>query len=78
VSRIKKIVKGLYPGGVESHHFHIHSYGVHKELTFHIRVNKKMPVLDAHKIATNIEKAILDELKIETTIHIEPAEVEHE
>lgn len=78
VKKIKEIIHKFVPGGGESHHFHIHSYGVHRELTFHIKLEKTMAIVEAHKIATEIENAISRELKIETTIHIEPAEVEHE
>lgn len=78
VDKIKNIIKTIVPGGVESHHFHIHSYGVHRELTFHIKLEKSMDILKAHRIATEIEKAISRELEIEATIHIEPANVEHE
>jgi len=78
VNKIRSIIQGIIPGGVESHHFHLHSYGIHRELTFHIKLDKSMDILNAHNIATKIEKAIQSELNIEATIHIEPANVKHE
>jgi cation diffusion facilitator family transporter len=78
IKKIRSIINRILPGGAESHHFHIHTYGVHRELTFHIRLEKSMDILKAHGIATEIEKAINRELNIEATIHIEPADAEHE
>lgn len=56
-----------------AHHFHIHNYGSHSELTFHIYLPPEMTILEAHRIADNIEIKIREQLKIEATIHIEPA-----
>ncbi len=78
VEKIRKTIKKIIPEGVESHHFHIHAYGVHKELTFHIKLEKNTELIKAHDIATKIEKVINEKYNIETTIHVEPADVEHE
>ncbi len=67
-----EIEYNVYP-----HHFHLHIYGVHQELTFHLMVDDKLDIRTAHSIASKIEKSILDKLKIETTIHIEPLENHH-
>ena len=57
---------------VHLHHLHIHNYGDHKEITFHIELPPKMKLKEAHKIADEMEILIRSELKIESTIHIEP------
>lgn len=57
---------------INPHHFHIHSYGAHKELTFHINISKEISLCDAHKTTSRIEKRIQDELKLDPTIRIEP------
>lgn len=54
------------------HHFHLHNYGQHRELTFHIKVKNETSVVDAHELATKIEDAISKKMSITTTIHIEP------
>jgi cation diffusion facilitator family transporter len=54
------------------HHTHIHTYGDHKEITFHIRLPSTMTLEEAHKIATKIEHRIQEELNIQATIHMEP------
>ena len=74
---VKKIIINLYGNDFEAHHFHIHNYGNHKELTFHIYVNPEMSVHDSHEIATKIQKEILNNLNICTTIHIEPKGLQH-
>ena len=56
------------------HHFHLHDYGYHKEITFHIKLDPSKTVSEAHKIADCIEKKIKTELGYEATIHIEPNE----
>lgn len=56
------------------HHLHIHRYGDHTEATFHIVVDGKTTLKNAHKTATDIENDIRKELNIEATIHVEPVE----
>jgi cation diffusion facilitator family transporter len=59
------------------HHFHIHRYGDHIEMTMHIRLPVNMTVYDAHEIATRIEKRLLEENDIVVTIHMEPEGFKH-
>ena len=54
------------------HHFHIHDYGDHKELTFHINLEGDMNIRDGHKISSEIEELLRKELGIESTIHVDP------
>ena len=54
------------------HHLHIHNYGNHKEITFHLKLDKKMDLENAHNIANVIEEKIKQELNIIATIHLEP------
>ena len=56
---------------IHLHHLHIHNYGDHKEITFHIELPPKMKLKEAHKITDEMEILIRSELKIESTIHIE-------
>lgn len=55
-----------------AHHFHIHEYGSHVELTFHIRLRKTMTVKEAHDHITAIEKEVKQKHQIFATIHAEP------
>ncbi|MBN2509401.1 MAG: cation transporter [Spirochaetales bacterium] len=56
------------------HHLHIHTYGRHRELTFHMRLDPDMTIREGHQEATRLEKAILENLNIHATIHIEPSQ----
>ncbi len=72
IEEIKQIAAQNYDGDLRLHHFHIHNYGQHQELTFHMKFKESTTVYDAHEIATKIEKQIHEKLNIESTIHIEP------
>lgn len=71
---IKAIIEQNTDINLDVHHFHIHDYGAHKELTFHIYLPPEMTVKEAHDIATLLEEKINEKLVVETTIHIEPIE----
>lgn len=71
INKIKNIAGELKLNGESLHHFHIHIYGSHAEITFHIRFPKDMTVFEAHNMATVFENAIREKLSIEATIHIE-------
>jgi cation diffusion facilitator family transporter len=47
---------------VMAHHFHLHNYGRHQELTFHIKLEPSMTIAQGHALATKIEKTIEKEL----------------
>ena len=72
ISEIRKIANYNISRDVKLHHFHIHTYGNTKELTFHIRLPGDMRLEEAHQVATNLEEKIKEKMDIETTIHIEP------
>ncbi len=72
VETIRKILQDVSPEISHAHHFHIHSYGDHEEVTMHIKMPGQYSLDKAHNLATKAENRLRDELKIETTIHIEP------
>ena len=65
-------IKKIHDHDVQLHHVHLHNYISQKELTLHIRLDKKMTIEDSHKIATAIEKMIEEYFGMAATIHIEP------
>ncbi len=75
IEKINVIIKEKAAFELYPHHFHIHNYGSHKELTFHIKLAEKTDIRTGHDIATGIEKEIKEKLNIESTIHIEPVTV---
>lgn len=54
------------------HHFHLHTYGDHRELTFHIMLEGNLDIESGHNVANKIEEALRKEMNIEATIHVEP------
>ncbi len=71
---IQKMGFDTFSRDLDSHHFLIHKYGHHSELTFHISLPGGMSLSEAHNIATNYENAIQDKYKIGVTIHIDSLE----
>lgn len=70
--QIIKIAEEISGKNLGIHHMHIHKYGDHTELTFHIRLEKTMALEDAHRVASSIESAIREKMQVESTIHMEP------
>lgn len=78
IDEISAIIKQCYSKDVIPHHFHIHNYVNHQELTFHIKVDNHLTIEKGHQIATEIETQIFKLKGIITTIHIEPLDYEHD
>ena len=57
---------------VTPHHFHLHRYGDHIELTFHLTMESGLTLEKAHEEAHLVEQELRDQLGIEATIHMEP------
>ena len=74
IDRITNEVKNIYNDDLKIHHFHLHNYVTHKELTFHIRLRENLTIGEAHKVASEIEKSVLEKFGISSTIHVEPLE----
>jgi cation diffusion facilitator family transporter len=68
---LEKIVRDHTTKDVRLHHIHLHKYGNHRELTFHIILPGDMKLEQAHDIATRLEDRINSEMSVETTIHVE-------
>ena len=73
IEQIKQISSSCCEVDLNLHHFHLHHYGNHQELTFHIKLDGKMSLEESHDIATKIEEKIQDKLNITATIHMEPS-----
>ena len=72
ITKIKDEVYDLLKKEVHIHHFHIHSYGNHSELSCHIKLPPKTSLDEAHEICTSIEVMIKDKFAMIVTIHPEP------
>lgn len=72
IRKVEELIKKVSDSEICPHHFHLHTYGDHRELTFHIRLNGSLDIATGHLIAHDIELAIREEMDIESTIHVEP------
>ena len=72
IDKITEEIKNIYHDDLSIHHFHVHNYISHKEVTFHIRLSKDLTIGKGHEIASGIEEIILDKFDIAATIHVEP------
>ncbi len=71
ISEIKKIAGNIYKGNLRLHHFHIHNYGFHSEMTFHIVLPGNIKLSEATYITEELFKEIKIKLDILATIHID-------
>jgi len=78
LEKISIEVKEICKDDLQLHHFHLHNYISHKELTLHIMLDKNMSIENGHKIASAIEEMIKEQFEMEATIHIEPSEFKSE
>lgn len=72
LTKLQLVCNGVTKSDLEMHHVHIHRYGNHTELTFHIKMANDTTLEEAHDIATRIENEIDKKLNICATIHMEP------
>ena len=72
LNRIKEVCTEVAGIEVSPHHFHVHQYGAHTELTFHIALDGMQSLTAAHSLADKMEKQINEIFAVEATIHIEP------
>jgi len=74
IDEIKAVCNESAGFNIHPHHFHLHNYVYHKELTFHIQLKGNLTIAHGHEIANRIECEILNKFGVETTIHVEPKE----
>ncbi len=72
IKEIVQLIQNVSDEEICPHHFHLHTYGDHRELTFHIMLKGDIDISEGHQIANDIEEAIRLEMNIESTIHVEP------
>jgi len=77
IEEINKLVRQHFSDELYLHHFHIHNYVGHQELTFHIKLKNELSIEEGHKIATDIENIILKQFGIISTVHVEPQNFNH-
>jgi len=77
IEKIKSSIQQYDVENIQLHHFHIHNYVGHQELTFHIKLRNDLSIEEGHRIATEIENIIENKFGIVSTIHVEPMTFNH-
>ncbi|MDR2425281.1 MAG: cation diffusion facilitator family transporter [Prevotellaceae bacterium] len=77
IEQIAGSVRAAYSQDLHLHHFHIHNYVTHQELTLHIKLDKNLSIEVGHRIATEIENIIKVNFGIVATVHVEPLDFYH-
>lgn len=77
IENIKNAIQQYDVEDMQFHHFHIHNYVGHQELTFHIKLKNDLSIEEGHRIATDIEEIILEQFGIISTVHVEPHNFQH-
>ncbi|MCL2603709.1 MAG: cation diffusion facilitator family transporter [Defluviitaleaceae bacterium] len=72
IDSIKAEVKALSEDDLRLHHFHLHNYISHKELTLHMFIDGDLTIKNGHYLATAVEDMIKEKFGMEATIHVEP------
>jgi cation diffusion facilitator family transporter len=70
---LNRIVQDTSPQVQNMHHVHVHRYGDHIEITFHIKLRPEIGLEAAHRISRDLENRIKHDLNMAATIHIEPS-----
>jgi cation diffusion facilitator family transporter len=72
MERLSSLSKEKAGFDTKVHHVHMHRYGAHTEITFHIKLPEQMPLIKAHQICNEIENELKNDDNIYATIHAEP------
>jgi len=71
IDKIMDISRELHKNDLYLHHFQMHRYGRHTEITFHIKLPGNFKLDEANKITALFIKRIKSELNIFATIYID-------
>jgi cation diffusion facilitator family transporter len=74
-ARLRAVISGASRAATNFHHLHVHTYGEHREYTFHLGFPPGMRLDEAHAQASRVEEAIRGRMGAEATVHIEPVAV---
>ncbi len=71
IEKIERIGSRVYGKELHMHHFHIHEYGRHTEMTFHIVLPEDITLRKSSEITRNLFREIKKETGIISTIHVD-------
>lgn len=70
-NEIRRIGNSAYGKELHMHHFHIHEYGRHTEMTFHIVLPEDITLKESAEITKNLFNEIRKKTGIIVTIHVD-------
>ena len=73
-NKLNEIARKVWKQDIHLHHIHIHKYGEHVEITFHIKLPGEMILNDAHILTEQMVTKIRDNLNMCATIYVDPLE----
>lgn len=77
VDRILDAAK-RHPQVRRAHSVAVHDYGVYKAVSLTVELDNELTLEEAHRIATEVEGSIRQEVHAEATVHLEPASAPRE
>jgi cation diffusion facilitator family transporter len=72
IERLREVVYSTSSKVADLHHIHVHRYGEHTEVTLHVRMDPSTTLEETHRVASEVERRIREELGWEATVHVEP------
>lgn len=75
IFELKEYCNTLAERDLYIHHVHMHSYGDHLELTFHICLPSEWNLIEAHSISYKLEKSLIEKYGYDPTIHVDPLNI---
>jgi cation diffusion facilitator family transporter len=78
LSSIEHIASEVAGEPANTHHVHVHTYGTVHEVSLHVRLSGDMSLREGHAFASRIEQRLRDEVGVEATVHLEPADHDSE
>jgi cation diffusion facilitator family transporter len=72
IENINKIVNKHDQRIIAPHHYHLHKYGSHTELTFHIKLPRDLILYESNRIVDDLKIKIFKLMSIDSTIYIDP------
>lgn len=73
LNQLKELCNNVAGFDILVHHVHLHTYGDHKEMTYHIVLPARMTLEEAHIVVEALEQEIKDEMGIMATTHLDPS-----
>ncbi len=71
IKKVKSIVNS-YNDVINVHNIIVHSYGIRKVISLDIEISNSMSLIDAHNLADEIDKRLMEETDSYVVVHIDP------